>query len=127
MDYAQLRLVDENGGVKTVNPVDIASMPYVSLNEVNYLAFGEASEEYHDELYGHLEYRGDLNAYLGTQPQQNYIRLRRDGTTLTEQKCKTEIIRHQIHHPENTLNPRYTALELKQSIELMRQYLLANP
>lgn len=127
MDYAQLWLVDEDGGVKTVNPVDIASMPYVSLNEVNYLAFGEASEEYHDELYGHLEYRGDLNAYLGTQPQQNYIRLRRDGTTLTEQKCKTEIIRHQIHHPENTLNPRYSALELKQSIELMRQYLLANP
>lgn len=127
MDYLQLRLVDENGGVKTVNPVDIASMPYVSLNEVNYLAFGEASEEYHDELYGHLEYRGDLNAFLGIQPQQNYIRLRKDGSTLNEQKCKTEIIRHQIHHPENTLNPRYTNLELKQSIEMMRQYLLANP
>lgn len=127
MDYSQLRLVDENGGVKTVNPVDTASMPYVSLNEVNYLAFGEVSEEYHDELYGHLEYRGDLNVFLGSQPQQNYIRLRRDGTTLTEQKCKTEIIRHQIHHPENTLNPRYTGLDLKQSIELMRQYLLANP
>lgn len=127
MDYSQLRLVDENGGVKTVNPVDTASMPYVSLNEVNYLAFGEASEEYHDELYGHLEYRGDLNAFLGTQPQQNYIRLRKDGSTLNEQKCKTEIIRHQIHHPENALNPRYTGLELKQSIEVMRQYLLAHP
>ncbi|MBO7466807.1 MAG: ATP-binding protein [Bacteroidaceae bacterium] len=127
MDYSQLRLVAENGGLKTVNPVDTASMPYISLNEVNYLAFGEASEEYHDELYGHLEYRGDLNAFLGTQPQQNYIRLRKDGTTLNEQKCKTEIIRHQIHHPENTLNPRYTSLELKQSIELMRQYLLVHP
>ena len=71
--------------------------------------------------------RGDLNAFLGSQPQLNYIRLKKDGTTLNEQKCKTEIIRHQIHHPENTLNPKYTALELKQSIELMRQYLLANP
>lgn len=127
MDYAQLRLVDENGGVKIVNPVDTASMPYISLNEVNYLAFGEASEEYHDELYGHLEYRGDLNAFLGSLPRQNYIRLKKDGTTLNEQKCKTEIIRHQIHHPENTLNPRYTSLELKHSIDLMRQYLLANP
>lgn len=127
MDYAHLRLVDENGGVKIVNPVDTASMPYISLNEVNYLAFGEASEEYHDELYGHLEYRGDLNAFLGSQPQQNYIRLKKDGTTLNEQKCKTEIIRHQIHHPENTLNPRYTVMELKQSIELMRQYLLVHP
>lgn len=127
LDYAQLRLVDENRGVKTVNLVDTAKMPYVSLNEVNYLAFGETSEEYHDELYSHLECRGDLNAFLGAQPQQNYVRQRRDGTTLTEQKCKTEIIRHQIHHPENTHNPRYTALELKQSIELMRQYLLVTP
>lgn len=127
LDYPQLRLVDENGGVKTVSLIDTASMPYVSLNEVNYLAFGEVSEEYHDELYGHLESRGDLNAFLGSQPQQNYIRLRKDGTTLSEQKSKTEIIRHQIHHPENTLNTRYTVLELKQSIELMRQYLLANP
>lgn len=127
LDYAQLRLVDENGGIKTVNSVDTASMPYVSLNEVNYLAFGEASEEYHDELYGHLEYRGDLSVFLGTQPMQNYIRPRRDGTSQIEQKCKTEIIRHQIHHPENTLNARYSPAELKQSIELMRQYLLANP
>ena len=127
LDYAQLRLVDENGGIKTVNPIDTARMPYVSLNEVNYLAFGEASEEYHDELYGHLDYKGDLKTFFGTQPMLNYTRLRKDGTTLIEQKCKTEIIRHQIHHPENTLNVRYTPAELKQSIELMRQYLLTTP
>ena len=86
-----------------------------------------ASEEYHDELYGHLEYRGDLNAYLGTQPQQNYIRLRRDGTTLTEQKCKTEIIRHQIHHPENTHNPRFTDADLATSIDAMRLFIQSQP
>lgn len=127
LEYTQLRLVDENGGMKTVSSVVTARMPYVSLNEVNYLAFGEASEEYHDELYGHLEYRGDLDEYIKSQPKQNYIRLKRDGTTLTEQKCKTEIIRHQIHHPENIRNARYTSSELKQSIELMRLFLLANP
>lgn len=46
---------------------------------------------------------------------------------MSEQKCKTEIIRHQIHHPENPHNARYSHEELKHSIELMRQYLLANP
>lgn len=31
------------------------SLPYPSLNEVNYIAFGEANEEYHNELYGFLQ------------------------------------------------------------------------
>lgn len=127
LDYYQLRLVEDEANVKKVKPVDTASMPYVSLNEVNYLAFGEVSEEYHDELYSHLEYRGDLNALFALQPKLNYVKIKKDGTTAIEQKCKTEIIRHQIHHPENTHNPRFSALELKQSIELMRQYLIAHP
>lgn len=127
LDYSHLRLVEEDAGVKTVSQVDPASMPYVSLNEVNYLAFGEASEEYHDELYGHLEYRGDLNTFIAPLPKINYIKQRRDGTTVTELKSKTEIIRHQIHHPENRHNVRFSTADLKHSIELMRQYLIANP
>lgn len=127
LEYAQLRLVEENAGVKTVNSVDPASMPYVSLNEVNYLAFGEASEEYHDELYGHLQSRGDIQAYFNTQPTQIYNKINRHGAVVQEQICKTEIIRHQIHHPENPYNARYTHAELRQSIELMRRYLIANP
>lgn len=127
LDYGQLRLVEENAGVKAVSPVDPASMPYVSLNEVNYLAFGEASEEYHDELYGHLHSRGDLHTYFNTQPTHTYNKINRHGAVIQEQICKTEIIRHQIHHPENPHNVRYTQAELRQSIELMRQYLIANP
>lgn len=127
LDYGQLRLVEENVGVKIVSPVNPASMPYVSLNEVNYLAFGEASEEYHDELYGHLHSRGDLQAYFNTQPTYTYNKINRHGAVVQEQICKTEIIRHQIHHPENPHNIRYTQAELSQSIEMMRQYLIANP
>ena len=127
LDYAQLRLVSENGGVKGITQVDVAKMPYKTLNEVNYLAFGEASEEYHDELYGYLEYRGDLQACLNSQPTQIYNRIDKNGAIVQDQLCKTKIIRHQIHHPENHYNTRYTLEELKQSIELMRQYLIANP
>lgn len=127
LNYDQLRLVEDDGGLKRVKPVDTARMPYVSLNEVNYLAFGEASVDYHDELYGHLEFRGDLAAFIAPLPKQNYIRQNRNGATMTEQKCMTEIIRHQIHHPENHHNPRFTPADLKQSIELMRQYLIAHP
>lgn len=127
LSYDQLRMVSDNGGAKSIAPVDTASMPYVSLNEVSYLAFGDASEEYHDELYGHLHSRGDLQAFLDTQPKLNYNKINRHGAVVVEQICRTEIIRHQIHHPENPHNVRYTPIELKQSIELMRQYLLVNP
>ena len=85
LNYGQLRLVEDNANVKKVTPVNPASMPYVSLNEVNYLAFGEVSEEYHDELYGHLEYRGDLNVFFATQLKFNYVKMKRDGSTVTEQ------------------------------------------
>ncbi len=127
LDYSNLRLVSENGGARTISKVDTARLPYRTLNEVNYLAFGDISEEYHNELYGYLESRGDLNACLNAQPTLNYNRVDRNGAVVVEQLCKTKIIRHQIHHPENHNNPHYTPGELKQSIELMRQYLIANP
>mgnify|MGYP001624086373 FL=1 len=40
-----------------------------------------------------------------------------------EQKVLTEYIRHQIHHPENQNNVRYTRDELKKSIDEMRQFI----
>lgn len=126
LDYEQLRLVSEKGGKKVVGPVDVAQMPYKTLNEVNYLAFGEVSEEYHNELYGHLESRGNLKTFLSPLPTQVYIR-DKNGKTIQERLSKTEIIRHQIHHPENHYNKRYTLDELKVSIDQMRKYLIANP
>ncbi|MBR4227955.1 MAG: ATP-binding protein [Bacteroidales bacterium] len=125
LNYEQLRLVSEKGGLKVVGQVDVAQMPYKTLNEVNYLAFGEVSEEYHNELYGHLDFRGDLKTFLRSQPTQVYIRDKK-GKITQEQLSKTEIIRHQIHHPENHYNKRYTLDELKMSIDLMRKYLIAN-
>ncbi len=127
LDYSHLRLVSEKEGVKVVDSIDVAQMPYKTLNEVNYLAFGEVSEEYHNELYGHLDSRGDLKVFLSAQPTYTYKKITKSGSIVQEQLSKTEIIRHQIHHPENHNNTRYSLEELKQSIELMRQYLIANP
>lgn len=56
-----------------------------------------------------------------------YIRIKRDGTSTTEQKILTEYIRHQIHHPENNLNRKYTEDELHTSIELMRDFIKSLP
>ncbi|NLC35394.1 MAG: AAA family ATPase, partial [Alcaligenaceae bacterium] len=106
-----------------VSPVLEHELPYPSLNEVNFSAFGEASYEYHNELYGFIEAQGRLDEYKLGKPQRQYNRLRPDGSTVTQQIILTEYIRHQIHHPENEQNVLFTADELTESIETMRLFL----
>lgn len=98
-------------------------LPYPSLSEVNFSAFGEATFEYHNELYGFIEAEGRLDDYKADKPQREYIRVRYDGSTVQQQIILTEYIRHQIHHPENANNTPFTADELKESIEEMRAFL----
>lgn len=100
-------------------------LPYPSLNEVNFLAFGEASFEYHNELYGFIEAEGRLDEYKAGKPQRDYIKVRANGSTVTQRIILTEYIRHQIHHPENDNNALFTPDELKESIEVMRLFLRA--
>ncbi len=123
MAFDQLRLIQIEDGVKTVNSVVPGQLPYPSLNEVNYTAFEEISEEYHNELYGFLESEGLINDFKAGKETIAYIRLRRDGSTLTEQKILTEYIRHQIHHPENNHNVRFNENQLSESIRLMRTFI----
>jgi predicted ATP-dependent endonuclease of OLD family len=97
-------------------------LPYPSLNEVNYVAFGESTPEYHNELYGHIEEQQLMSSYLSGKPIRSYCRLR-SGSLITENKTLSEYIRHQIHHPENKNNAQFTPSELSQSIEDMRLFL----
>lgn len=111
----------------SIRQVQEHELPYPSLNEVNYVAFDEPSFEYHNELYGYIESQGALAAYRAGKPTVAYNRLNRDGTTTPQQILSTEYVRHQIHHPENTSNPRFTDAQLNQSIEDMRAHIQANP
>lgn len=106
-----------------VSPVREHELPYPSLNEVSFSAFGEASYEYHNELYGFIEAEGRLAEYKANKPQRQYTRLRQDGSTVSQQVILTEYIRHQIHHPENDHNTSFTGEELIESIEAMRLFL----
>ena len=98
-------------------------LPYPSLNEVNYAAFGELSIEYHNELYGYIEAEGNLAVFKNGKPVKNYNRLHRDGNTSQQTLVLTEYIRHQIHHPENDKNQPFTIEELRESIESMRHFI----
>jgi hypothetical protein len=99
------------------------NLPYPSLNEVNYAAFEELSIEYHNELYGYIEANGSLGVYKSGKPVRDYNKLNRDGSTSRQFIVLTEYIRHQIHHPENDSNVRFTDQELRESINDMRIFI----
>lgn len=109
-----------------IRPVQESELPYPSLNEVNFAAFDESSFEYHNELYGFIEAEGKLSQFKAGRPTMAYNRLKQDGSTTAQQVVLTEYIRHQIHHPENDTNRRFSDAELRQSIEAMRTFIQAN-
>ena len=122
LKYSNIKLIMDTENGKSVKRVEIGQLRYPSLNEVNFLAFEEATEEYHDELYGFIEYNGWKKEYKQGKTTRLYRRNEKDSIK-EMQITLTEYIRHQIHHPENNLNTRYNKQELKQSIEDMRTFI----
>lgn len=124
LKYDDLRLiVIDAHGDRTVTYIKKSLLRYPSLNEVNYIAFGEVTEEYHDELYGYITGHGWLSDYEKGKTQREYIRIKRDGKKTLESRTLTHYIRDVQHHPENPYNIKYTDQELAQSISDMRNYL----
>ena len=124
LEFEHLKLIKEDDGIKIVN-VEQADLPYPSLNEVNYLGFDESNEEYHNELYGYIESEQLLNDYKTEKTTILYKKEFR-GNTSEIQIIQSEYIRHQIHHPENTQNQRFTNEELQESIGEMRAFITEN-
>lgn len=118
---------DVNGHTVPASVEQPAVLSFDCDAEVNYQAFDTASTDYHNALYGFIEAEGWLAEYKAGKTLYPYIKLYRDGHTSNETYIKSEIIRHQIHHPENTRNVRYTGQELKDSIEAMRNFIANHP
>lgn len=123
LEFQHLRLVKLENTSKTIEKVLPNSLPYPSLNEVNFLAFSEITEEYHNELYGFIELENEMTNYRTGKTTIHYNKQRRDGSIVVENIILTDYIRHQIHHPENTNNVRYTFQQLTDSVNLMRGFI----
>lgn len=124
LDFEHLQLIKSGNGKEVIN-VERGELPYPSLNEVNYLAFGESNDEYHNELYGFIESEQLLNNYKTGKPQRMYKKVFK-GNIREEQIVLSEYIRHQIHHPENTENDRFTNEQLQESIGELREFINNN-
>ena len=122
LEFEHLRLIKEDAEKEVVS-IERGDLPYPSLNEVNYLAFGESNEEYHNELYGFIESEELLRDFKDGRQTIAYVRIKRNGNRSNEQIILSEYIRHQIHHPENTHNLKYSSEQLHRSISEMRTFI----
>lgn len=125
LEFENLRLISICQMGRAIENISPSELPYPSLNEINFLAFSEVEEEHHNELYGFIEAEGQLGVYKDQQPQIPYKKITR-GNVIEMSISLTEYIRHQIHHPENMENDRYTTEQLKESICLMRCFINEN-
>ena len=95
---------------------------------MTYQVFDIPSTDYHNELYGLLQYREDIflekdfEDFLiskNIKADKDYIKIKKDGSETEYKVTLPTKIRNQIHHSENTKNNKYTEDELRKSINLL--------
>lgn len=99
-----------------------------SWGEVNYLAYGFYTVEFHNELYGYLQFKKkkytvpDVENFLiskGITLSKKWIPMFRGKALASKDSTLCTYIRNTIHHSENTLNQQFTPEELKNSTEIL--------
>jgi len=141
----QTHCLKKDGGDVKVLELEKKVLPYVSANEINFIAFGLATEEYHNELYNELE----MNFW---DDPNNDFKLLKQNVGYSKDDCRQIIfdneyfskqkqekidspfrntpnkvtihtyIRNKIHHPKkNGGSPRIE--ELEESIKKLRSFL----
>lgn len=109
---------------KTVSEIKKFKLSYLSANEINYLAFGLATEEYHNELYEEINYKYYPNETSIKEFDKKFFITDKKGQKQYPWKGhQNEVsihsyIRNQIHHRKDNGIPNYE--DLKSSIEYMR-------
>lgn len=99
-----------------------------SWGEVNFDAYGMATVEFHNELYGWLQEKFSLDsenkveAYLaskGLAKPKQWIRERKGVAQPAYDITLCGYVRNSIHHPENRNNLPFSGAELYESIQTM--------
>lgn len=134
-------LKKDNEEVK-ISELENGALPNLSANEINFIAFGLTTEEYHNELYGYLEleetniFYNHINKHhnIGDEFEHETINLQEScDYCIKYTNMKREIdeyisihklIRNQIHHPENKENNRFSSGQLLESIQSMRKMIM---
>jgi len=133
-ENVKIFVFQKNDGKPELVSMERRILPFVSANEINYLAFKLPSIEFHNELYGYIQakaidedqdnhYESNFDSFLQSKGlpvyRKPWIRLMKDGTIVLNNRTTQTYICNFIHHPENNHNEKYTDEELKKSIEEM--------
>ena len=108
----------------SISEISDFKLSYLSANEINYLAFGLATEEYHNELYEELNYKYyPAETNIKSFDLKFFINDKGETKTSPWKGNPNEVsihtfIRNQIHHRKDNGIPNYD--DLKKSIEFMR-------
>ncbi|MGI6680522.1 MAG: AAA family ATPase [Bdellovibrionota bacterium] len=129
LDFSNIRIVNKKeDGKERISKVEKGSLAYPSLNEVNFLAFDEISEEYHNELYGALNVKaGDMTIrdFDNWLKEKGLPKYKKSGKNPYLATLPT-YIRNIMHHPEdkmkkNNSEREYSRDDLKESILQLRR------
>lgn len=99
-----------------------------SWGEINFHAFGLPTVELHNELFGYIQEKNGLTSIQavdtflvgnGVPQSKVWIRMMGKSSHPPQNVTLPYYVRNSIHHPENLSNARYTREELKDSIEIM--------
>lgn len=101
-------------------------LSYISYNETNYLAFGLATEEYHNELYEQLKDLHGSSLGIKDFDYQFFISVKGEQANYPWKGNANEVslhtfVRNQIHHQSD--NGKVNQYDLENSIKIMRMYI----
>ncbi len=99
-----------------------------SWGEINYRAYGMATVEFHNELYGWLQQKHSLSVtavdtYLlnnhGIAKSKEWVKENNNISQPPQQTTLCSYVRNSIHHPENKHNEKYSDVDLLNSIDIL--------
>lgn len=124
-------LNDDNGTIKKREDIKPLALPSITASEINYVAFGIPSIDYHIALYGAIQSKYNKHSIVGcdqfieTQCAPYYNAATHGIVTSyhgTDFHTLPSMIRNHIDHPDNPYT--YTEAQMETSINLMRNILL---
>jgi len=137
LTYDNIRVIKEKQGGRVILKPIPSTLPYASLNEINFTSFGDSSEEYHNELYGEIQAHAMAmdskysrekefeNWFVeqGMAQSKQWKRISGGSVQAAYNVTLQTYIRNTIHHPENKHNAMYSYPELTLSINQMRSFI----
>ena len=117
-NFSNYYRVIKNGELKT--EIEEFENNSITFSEIKYVVFGIPTTDYHNELYGWCE-ENKKTELEALDKKMSYKKINNGTVQDPEDISLPEYVRHQIHHPENENNTRFTSSQLKESIELLRK------